>query len=102
MFRQSKTLEIALCSLVLMVVVGFGFQAVNADDDKETMIQLERIAQQSDQSQSNHDSSFPLVYANTPGGITYYDDKLWVVIHLVKESMRIPQTARMILMLHFR
>ena len=79
MFRQSKTLEIALCGLVLMVVVGFGFQAVNADDDKETMIQLERIAQQSDQSQSNHDSSFPLVYANTPGGITYYDDKLWVV-----------------------
>ncbi|MCY4491877.1 MAG: hypothetical protein OXC46_10545, partial [Thaumarchaeota archaeon] len=91
MFRQSKT-NIALCGF-LMVIVGFGFQAVYADDDKETMKQLERIAIQSDQQatqqttqepaqqsaqpQSNHDSGFILIFA--PGGITYYDDKLWVV-----------------------
>ena len=85
MFRQSKT-NIALCGF-LMVIVGFGFQAVGADDDKEAMIQLERIAmqsaqqttQQSAQPQSNHDTSFLLEVLNAPGGITYYDDKLLVV-----------------------
>ena len=75
MFRQSKT-NIALCGF-LMVIVGFGFQAVNADDDKETMIQLEHITQQSAQPQSNHDSRFSVGVFTL--GITYYDDKLWVV-----------------------
>ena len=75
MFRYSKT-NIALCGLVLMVVIGFGFQAVNADDDGEPL-QLERIAQQSAQPQLNHDSSFRLTFA--PLAITYYDDKLWIL-----------------------
>ncbi|MCY4491553.1 MAG: hypothetical protein OXC46_08855 [Thaumarchaeota archaeon] len=63
MFRQSKTLEIALCGLVLMVVMGFGFHTVDVYGIDVT---------------PDPSSNFDL-RINNPAGITFHDDKFWIV-----------------------